>query len=48
VKCGLLEDAAKFGFEAKDVEALDYVLSKCGPTNRILAEKISSMKNQLK
>ncbi|CAG2117553.1 unnamed protein product [Medioppia subpectinata] len=48
VKCGLLEDAAKFAFEAKDVEALDYVSSRCGPTNRLLADKITTMKNQLR
>ncbi|CAG2168046.1 unnamed protein product [Oppiella nova] len=48
VRCGLLEDAAKFAYESKDVEALDYVCSKCGPTNRMLAEKINTMKSQLR
>ncbi|XP_054162261.1 vacuolar protein sorting-associated protein 16 homolog [Oppia nitens] len=47
VRCGLLEDAAKFAFEAKDIEALDYVLSKCGPTNRMLADKIITLKSQI-
>jgi len=44
----MLEDAAKFALESKDEQALDYVISKCGPTNRLLVEKINNWKTQPK
>jgi len=44
----MLEDAAKIAFEAKDDDALNYVLSKCGAANRMVAERINLMKSQLR
>ena len=43
-----LEDAARFAAEKKDAEALQYILSKCGPSNRMLADKVRAMMAQIK
>lgn len=43
-----LEDATKFAVERKDAEALKYILSKCGPTHRMLADKLRNMISQAK
>lgn len=45
--CRMLEEAAKIAYDAKDDYSLNYVLSKCGPTTRMVAEKISLMRSQL-
>lgn len=47
VRFRLLEDAATIAFESRDERALDYVLSKCNAGNRMLVEKINTMKSQL-
>ncbi|XP_015782165.1 vacuolar protein sorting-associated protein 16 homolog [Tetranychus urticae] len=47
VKTGLLEDAAKIAFMAKDVDALDYVAKRCGPGDKSLSDRIVSMRKQL-
>ncbi|KAF7494651.1 Vacuolar protein sorting-associated protein 16 -like protein [Sarcoptes scabiei] len=44
IKVGNLDDAAKFAQDAKDFEALRYIMSKCIQSgNRILQEKIRQM-----
>lgn len=43
-----LEDAARFAAEKKDAEALQYILTKCGPANRMLADKVRGMMTQIK
>ncbi|CAN7980220.1 unnamed protein product [Ixodes pacificus] len=47
VKLGNLDEAAKFAFEQKDENALNFILSKCTAANRAISEKISTMKQQL-
>ncbi|CAN8013878.1 unnamed protein product, partial [Ixodes persulcatus] len=42
-----LDEAAKFAFEQKDENALNFILSKCTAANRAISEKISTMKQQL-
>ncbi len=42
-----LEEAAELAYQNKSEEELNLVLSKCGPLNRSLSEKVQSMKAQL-
>lgn len=47
VKVGNKKAAADFAFENKNEEELNFVLSKCGHSDRQLAETVKSMKQQL-
>nr|XP_046915204.1 vacuolar protein sorting-associated protein 16 homolog [Dermatophagoides farinae] len=54
IKTGNLEDAAKFAFDKKDVEALSFILTKCSSPSiggsshhRMLQEKIRTMIGQI-
>ena len=45
--CSQLEQAANVAFHNKNIEELNLVLSKCGTSNRTLAERVNSLKQQL-
>ena len=47
IKMGQLEQAAELAFHNKNEDELNLVLSKCATTNRLLADRINSMKSQL-
>ncbi|GIY07057.1 vacuolar protein sorting-associated protein 16 homolog [Caerostris extrusa] len=47
IKAGLLEDAAKFAFEKKDIASLNHIQGLCGVMDRTISDKITSWKSQL-
>jgi len=47
IKLGQLDQAADLAFQNKNEDELNLVLSKCTSANRLLADRISSMKSQL-
>jgi hypothetical protein len=47
VKAGLLEQAAELAFQNKNEDELSLVLSKCTTANRVLIDRINTMKAQL-
>ncbi|KAK2169318.1 hypothetical protein LSH36_11g09017 [Paralvinella palmiformis] len=47
VKMGSLEQAAELAFQNKSVDDLDLILHKCATSNKVLAERVQTLKAQL-